>query len=69
MRMTEFFAYVNEEMPKGYVPYHLDISTIKHNKEVKAFKRAIKKQKKEEEKTANQGRRDGTEDIDIFGDD
>ena len=65
--MTEFFAHLNDEMPKGYIPYHLDISTVKHYKEVKALKKAIKKRKKEEAKSENKGRRDGTEDIDIFG--
>lgn len=57
MRLTEFFAYINDEIPKGYVPYHLDLSTIKNDKEVKKLKREIKKQKKNSE----------YEDVDIFG--
>ena len=67
MRITEFISYVNDEIPKGYVPYHLDISLIRNVKEVKAFKKAIKKYKKDEKKLDNQGKKDGTEDIDIFG--
>jgi len=62
MRMTEFFSYVNDEMSINYIPYHLDITTIKNNKEVKALKKAIKKRKKDILKSS-------IEDIDIFGED
>jgi len=68
MRMTELFAYLNNNMPKGYKSYHLDMSSVRVNKKVKAFRKEIKKQKKEEAKLENKGRKDGTEDIDIFGD-
>ena len=69
MRMTELINYVNGDMPKGYISYHLDMSCVRGDKEVKALKKAIKKRKKEETKSENQGNRDGTEDVDIFGDD
>ena len=68
MRMTELICYVNDEMPSGYISYHLDMSSIRADKEVKALKKAIKKRKKDEEKLANKGKKDGTEDIDIFED-
>jgi hypothetical protein len=67
--MTELLSYVNADMPLGYQSYHLDMSCIRADTEVKALKKAIKKRKKDENKLANQGKKDGTEDIDIFGDD
>lgn len=66
--MTELIAYVNDEMPTGYQSYHNNMADLRANKEVKALKKAIKKRKKEEAKLDNQGKKDGTEDIDIFGD-
>jgi hypothetical protein len=65
--MTELIAYVNDEMPTGHIAYHLEMPVVRQNKDIKALKKAIKKRKKEEEKLANKGRKDGTEDIDIFG--
>ena len=67
MRMTEFFSYVNDDMPTGYLAYHLDMTVVKHNKEVKALKKAIRKRRKDEEKFETKGKKDGTEDVDIFG--
>ena len=66
MRLTEFLCYVNDELPSSYQAYHLYMPEVTADKKVKAFKKAIRKQKKEEAKLANKGRRDGTEDIDIF---
>ena len=63
MRLTEFFSYINETIPSGYQFYHLDISSVKANKKVKAFKKEIKKHKKEEMEC----RKNGTEITDIFG--
>lgn len=68
MRMTEFFSHVNSEIPLGYVPYHLDLTAVRQDKKVRALKKAITKRRKEESKLENKGRRDGTEDIDIFED-
>lgn len=69
MRMTELISLVNDEIPLGYISYHLDLAGVRQNKEVRALKKEIKKRKKEENKSENKGRRDGTEDIDIFGGD
>lgn len=63
MRLTEFISYINDEMPTGYISYHLDMTDVRQDKEVKAIKKIIKKSKK----LLNKGRKDGTEDIDIFG--
>jgi len=68
MRLTEFFSYVNEEMPSGYIAYHLDMPRVRADKEIKALKKAIKKRKKDDAKLDNQGKKDGTEDVDLFGD-
>ena len=68
MRMTELICYVNDEIPLGYQSYHNDMTVLRANKEVKALKKAIKKRKKDEEKLASKGRKDGTEDIDLFED-
>lgn len=65
--MTELISYVNDEITKGYVYYHIDITNEKHHPDVKALKKAIRKRRKEEEKLENKGRKDGTEDVDIFG--
>lgn len=68
MRMTEALSYINGEMQTGYQSYHLAMSSVRVDVDVKALKKAIKKRKKEEQKTANQGNKNGTESIDIFGD-
>jgi len=66
--MTEFISYVNGEMGKSYIPYHLDFTFIRQDKEVKALKKSIKKLKEEEVKKTKRGKKDGTDDVDIFGD-
>lgn len=66
--MTELMAVVNDEIPKGYISYHLNLTDVRANPEVKALKKAIKKRKKEENKRDNQGNKNGTENIDIFED-
>jgi len=68
MRLTEALAYVNDEVPSGYISYHLDMPSIRANKDVKSLKKAIKKRNKEESKLENQGKKNGTEDVDLFGD-
>ena len=68
MRLTEFIAYVSDDMPSNYVSYHLNMSSIRANKDVQNLKRAIKKQKTEEKKMLLKGNKNGTESVDIFGD-
>ena len=59
MRMTEFLAYINEDIPDGYTFSHLDLTALKKNKKIKALKRDIKKMKKDSQKRE-------TDDIDLF---
>ena len=62
MRLTEFFAYINGEMPNDYISYHQNMTDLKSNKKVKKLKKEIKKQKEKEKKS----NKNGTESIDIF---